>query len=723
MNRTELALSTLLLHSEAVPLLTTVHVLLFSLHTHLFVLVVLCTSPRICMLPRLERHIPNSRPHRTQPRRCLRNGAELRDGLCRHPLDCTWPHLLARYPVCLTPTPTPPVHCAPTVPVCSEQQLPHPSFASGYSQTHPDSDQVQDAREAEQQEEVDEDDEEEQTHILAGIGERVDSRAVIDADVDTNVEVEVDTDTDSASDSDNGGMLGLIKITSADPRAMAQAVAILKHHDYDCFMKLRLQHEREEAAFTRGRATEREKRGRKGQHAGRQSVSSVTMVQLLAEAEHEVGAASPPKKDAGMSLSTPLRTGNVYTTPVQASTHSHSHFNFNSASAPFTPAPPLHVGRLATAACEPRAASHWLPILIPLSHTDCNIVLQSHHPHPLPKIKFALAHLGRIDGFGLPHAPTPQHASMSNCVQRRPSPACESCCPHTALIVTSHLIRPTPDLQQIGLHLCKTEGACSIRAPTTASAPSCNRASACREVEAESHSDRTRDYPNIGEVSRNYFGNPQNFEHFVRTLDTTYKGIITGPAQTLSLCCTCMYHTSVCKPHVGYTGCGNDSVDAQEGGRHVEFELRRALVGDERVVNQEHVLLLFAAVHTPGAGFLVAQLCTMLLVDMLHAKMEACHVHRNVKLKNMFDNEVGVPDPRLWDGGALDEEGQLTPRWIGFHDYECATGLMAMYNSGLPPIIISVPLPLTFPMARKPQSSSATFGLTGTKELLLMSVN
>ncbi|KAJ6578599.1 hypothetical protein B0H10DRAFT_2236070 [Mycena sp. CBHHK59/15] len=263
------------------------------------------------------------------------------------------PNLISTAPSTQHPALTPPARRAPTVPARSERQLPRPSFASGYSQTHPDADRGQDAWDAEQREEVDEDDEEEQTHVLAGVGERVDSRALlraaqldralIDADADADAEVEVDADGDGASDSDDGGVLGLVKITSADPRAAARAAAILKQHDYDCFTKLRLQRERAKKRHSLAGGTISVV-GEQVYFPG--SPKPVTMAQLLAEAEREVGAASPPRKDAGMSLSTPLGTGDAYTTPVRASTHSHSHFNFDSASAPFTPAPPLRVGGL-----------------------------------------------------------------------------------------------------------------------------------------------------------------------------------------------------------------------------------------------------------------------------------------------------------------------------------------------------------------------------------------
>ncbi|KAJ7138489.1 hypothetical protein C8R43DRAFT_605902 [Mycena crocata] len=59
-----------------------------------------------------------------------------------------------------------------------------------------------------------------------------------------SVEVGADADDSDPSDDDNA-LLGLVKITSTDPRAAARAAAILKQHDYDCFT--RLQHKTERA--------------------------------------------------------------------------------------------------------------------------------------------------------------------------------------------------------------------------------------------------------------------------------------------------------------------------------------------------------------------------------------------------------------------------------------------------------------------------------------------
>ncbi|KAF7318265.1 hypothetical protein HMN09_00335000 [Mycena chlorophos] len=44
---------------------------------------------------------------------------------------------------------------------------------------------------------------------------------------------------DDGDEEDEEDLLGLVKITSTDPRAAARAAAILKQHDYDCFTRLR----------------------------------------------------------------------------------------------------------------------------------------------------------------------------------------------------------------------------------------------------------------------------------------------------------------------------------------------------------------------------------------------------------------------------------------------------------------------------------------------------
>ncbi|KAF7348479.1 hypothetical protein MVEN_01365200 [Mycena venus] len=59
-----------------------------------------------------------------------------------------------------------------------------------------------------------------------------------DGDVEGEAGVEGDGD-DGGSDEEDAALLGLVKITSADPRAAARAAAILKQHDYDCFTRLR----------------------------------------------------------------------------------------------------------------------------------------------------------------------------------------------------------------------------------------------------------------------------------------------------------------------------------------------------------------------------------------------------------------------------------------------------------------------------------------------------
>ncbi|KAK7046835.1 hypothetical protein R3P38DRAFT_2506806 [Favolaschia claudopus] len=54
------------------------------------------------------------------------------------------------------------------------------------------------------------------------------------------VDADEGDDDDDENDEEDSALLGMVKITSADPRAAARAAAILKQHDYDCFTRLRL---------------------------------------------------------------------------------------------------------------------------------------------------------------------------------------------------------------------------------------------------------------------------------------------------------------------------------------------------------------------------------------------------------------------------------------------------------------------------------------------------
>ncbi|KDR68464.1 hypothetical protein GALMADRAFT_283159 [Galerina marginata CBS 339.88] len=58
-----------------------------------------------------------------------------------------------------------------------------------------------------------------------------------------------DEEEDSSSDTDNEP--GLVKITSADPRAAARAAAILKQHDYDCYTKIVRKKKRQSEPYQR----------------------------------------------------------------------------------------------------------------------------------------------------------------------------------------------------------------------------------------------------------------------------------------------------------------------------------------------------------------------------------------------------------------------------------------------------------------------------------------
>ncbi|KAJ6454662.1 hypothetical protein C8R45DRAFT_1189305 [Mycena sanguinolenta] len=76
-------------------------------------------------------------------------------------------------------------------------------------------------------------------HIRAGVQVEVDGEDV-EVDVDTKGQGEGEGGESGDEDEAEAALLGLVKITSADPRAAARAAAILKQHDYDCFTRLRL---------------------------------------------------------------------------------------------------------------------------------------------------------------------------------------------------------------------------------------------------------------------------------------------------------------------------------------------------------------------------------------------------------------------------------------------------------------------------------------------------
>ncbi|KAJ7054492.1 hypothetical protein C8F01DRAFT_1163555 [Mycena amicta] len=157
-----------------------------------------------------------------------------------------------------------------------------------------------------------------------------------------------DRDDSEGDDDMDSDLLGLVKITSADPRAAARAAAILKQHDYDCFTRLRDKDKRRRHSFagvskTRGgspassskvqdiaelraKARAKELEEKKEKRARRQSARvvgervyfpgspvPVTTTELLAEAEREVvssGMLSPAKAGRAVgesiSASTPV---------------------------------------------------------------------------------------------------------------------------------------------------------------------------------------------------------------------------------------------------------------------------------------------------------------------------------------------------------------------------------------------------------------------------------
>ncbi|KAJ6624431.1 kinase-like domain-containing protein [Mycena sp. CBHHK59/15] len=129
-------------------------------------------------------------------------------------------------------------------------------------------------------------------------------------------------------------------------------------------------------------------------------------------------------------------------------------------------------------------------------------------------------------------------------------------------------------------------------------------------------------------------------------------------------------------------------------------------------LSHEHVLPLFAAVHTPRADFLVTQLCAASLADVLRAgaparedagrvfrqvvrglrylHAEARLVHRDVKLENVLVDEAGacrISDfgmaVRLDEDGLAEEEGDGDGGGAGRSIPSCSTtGRSAM---GCPP--------------------------------------
>ena len=121
-------------------------------------------------------------------------------------------------------------------------------------------------------------------------------------------------DDDDSSDTDEEP--GLIKITSADPRAAARAVAILKQHDYDCYTKLVKRQRRQSHSAADDLAKESRRRDvasagvHKSEKKTRRSTMGVvgdrvyipgtpvmTLPELLVEVEKEVATPAKVERD------------------------------------------------------------------------------------------------------------------------------------------------------------------------------------------------------------------------------------------------------------------------------------------------------------------------------------------------------------------------------------------------------------------------------------------
>ncbi|RDB16030.1 hypothetical protein Hypma_003449 [Hypsizygus marmoreus] len=127
-----------------------------------------------------------------------------------------------------------------------------------------------------------------------------------------------DVDADSSDDeSDTDIDLGVVKISSADPRAAARAAAILKQHDYDCFTKIMMKQRRRSSVHGGGivkgmqKEKEREKKRRRttmgviGDRVYIPGSPVVTLPQLLREAEAEVVKVGTPAKEERNPFVTP----------------------------------------------------------------------------------------------------------------------------------------------------------------------------------------------------------------------------------------------------------------------------------------------------------------------------------------------------------------------------------------------------------------------------------
>ncbi|KAG5653559.1 hypothetical protein H0H81_012248 [Sphagnurus paluster] len=159
------------------------------------------------------------------------------------------------------------------------------------------------------------------------------------SDVEEDMAPEVvDTPSVEGESSDDEVDFGVIKITSADPRAAARAAAILKQHDYDCYTKMMLKQRRHArhslaASGIVKSATAKNDAKRRRMTLGASIVGDkvfipgspvVTLPELLREAEAEVRASTPVPN----SISHPATAGapgtplarSLFATPTRATT-------------------------------------------------------------------------------------------------------------------------------------------------------------------------------------------------------------------------------------------------------------------------------------------------------------------------------------------------------------------------------------------------------------------
>ncbi|KAJ6486277.1 hypothetical protein DFH09DRAFT_1339690 [Mycena vulgaris] len=110
------------------------------------------------------------------------------------------------------------------------------------------------------------------------------------ADTSASLEAKADDGASFDGSGNDTELLGVVKITSADPRAAARVAVILKQHDYDRFTRL-----------AKGSGMRRRQKGDAG-HGGGSVVGERVysqeprlLAQLLREAEPEVGVSASPQ--------------------------------------------------------------------------------------------------------------------------------------------------------------------------------------------------------------------------------------------------------------------------------------------------------------------------------------------------------------------------------------------------------------------------------------------